>query len=126
MVRANWKGLVGLGLIATGLVAWGVASAEERTLTVNEPGQPPLRCRVVQSWTEPNGSRAFQVQAISSGEMLTVVATAHAEGAPKPGKPVATRIYHWADGKSSPPGAPVPPARPAAFASKPSPVRQAQ
>src|SRR5207249_7662000 len=87
------------------------AAATERLITVRETDRPPLRCRVLKTWTEPDGSRAMQAQAVDTGEVLTVVEST-AGGAPTAAdrvKGVATRIFHWGNSATAPAGVPVAP-----------------
>jgi hypothetical protein len=70
-------------------------------LTLKEAGGTALRCRVVAAWTLPEGGKAFQVQDVASGEMITIT-----EG----GANKAKRIVHWGKHTTPPPGVPVPPA----------------
>jgi hypothetical protein len=72
----------------------------ERLLTLKEKGGKALRCRVIANWTMPEGGKAFQVQDVESGEMITISET----GANK-----AKRIVHWGKNTTPPPGVPVPP-----------------
>jgi hypothetical protein len=111
-------GSVVVGLAASGL-AWGQAPltpppATEPTakvITVSEPGKPAQKCRVLKMWMQPNGGKACQVQAIDSGEMLTIAQTGPAVTDIAPGtqaKSMAMTIYHW-DGNTPPIGTPMPP-----------------
>jgi hypothetical protein len=112
MVRSYWIGPVLMVLAVTGL-AWcqvlppgsTPASPKEHTMTVQETDKPPLKCKVLRMWHEPDGTRAFLVQAIASGETITIVQTGAAQG-----KTAATKIYHWGDDARPPAGAPVAPA----------------
>jgi len=113
MVRATKIGSVVVGLAASGL-AWGqsaltppssVAEPAGKIITVNEPGKPVQKCRLVKMWTQPNGGKACQVQAIGSGEMMTIVQSAPATGG---SKTLAMTIYHWT-GSTPHPEAPLPP-----------------
>jgi hypothetical protein len=111
-------GSVVVGLAASGL-AWGqaplapppVAEPAAKVITVNEPGKPAQKCRVLKMWTQPNGGKACQVQAIESGEMLTIAQTGPSMTDIAPGtqaKTMAMTIYHWA-GDTPPIGAPMAP-----------------
>src|SRR5262249_37928430 len=67
------------------------------------------KCRLLQQWTQPNGREAYQVQAVDSGEMMTVVQsgpTTTAVGSGQ-GKTMAITIYHWT-GHTPHPLSPVP------------------
>ncbi len=115
MVRSYWIGPVLLVLAVTGL-AWGQAlpsgstpaAPKEKTITVQETDKPPLKCKVLKMWHEADGNRALLVQAVTSGEMLTIVQTTATPG--DQGKIAATTIYHWGDETKTPRGAPAAPA----------------
>src|SRR5262245_33730234 len=86
MVRSYRRGALIAVLACGGLAlawagsAWSQAprsaqtasSQAERILTVYENGKA-LRCRVVTSWRLQNGSAAYQVQVVDTGETLTIV-----------------------------------------------------
>src|SRR5258705_7183259 len=63
---------VGLALSQQPRTTQAVSSQPERILTVHENGKA-LRCRVVTAWRLADGSTAYQVQALDTGEMLTIV-----------------------------------------------------
>src|SRR5262249_48030902 len=46
--------------------------AGERLITVQEANRPAQVCRIVKSWPE-GGKMAYQVQAVDTGEMITIV-----------------------------------------------------
>jgi hypothetical protein len=122
MVRSHWYGAVFVGLALTGLVrgqssASGNAPAseqpKERFITVKELEKPNLRCKVLKTWQEPDGSKAYLVQAVTTLEKITIVergplTTAQQDG--KAVKAVSTSIFHWGKGDAPPPGAPEAPA----------------
>jgi hypothetical protein len=78
-----------------------------RIVTISERGKPAQKCRLLQQWTQPNGGEAYQVQALDSGELMTIVqfpaTTVVGSG---PGKMMAITIYHWT-GNTPHPLAPV-------------------
>src|SRR5215475_6938904 len=95
MVRSFWKGpaAIALALMAS---AWGQSVASppaaptkpgERVITVQEPGKPALRCRVLQTWDQPGGGKAYQVKSLQTGEMLTIVAGGPSASPSSPGQP---------------------------------------
>jgi hypothetical protein len=80
-------------------------------MTVHENGKD-IPCRVVKNWEQPDGARAFQLQIIASGEMLTLVEDGPAttyEGKAGKMRALSMRIFHWGNRSTSPPGVPVPP-----------------
>jgi hypothetical protein len=118
MVRAYKLGSVVVGLAATGL-AWGQSALTQplqaepavRIITINEPGKPAQKCRLLKQWTQPTGGKACQVQAIDSGEMMTIVQSGPAPtdaGPDGQSKKLPMRIYHW-QGSTPHPQAPMPP-----------------
>ena len=132
MVRSHWIGpvfgvlaLTGLaaGQTTTPLVPASTGDAEGQIVTVQEMGRPAQKCKVLKTWTEPDGTHAYQVQALDTGELMTI------EGGqpnlvPSHGGPVraaAMRIFHWGRrGDAFPPGTPQPP--PDAVVVNPSPA----
>src|SRR5580692_4707592 len=121
MVRSYWIGPVILVLAVTAL-AWGQvgstgstpAAPKDHTMTVQEAGKPPLKCRILKMWHQPDGSRAFQVLAVANGEIITIVQ-------PKvdnPDAPPQTKIYHWGDECKAPAGAPPAPIDATVFTAK--------
>lgn len=118
MDRSRWLGVF-VGLAWTGL-AWSQpgpaptppSGGGARFLTVQELDRPAQRCRIVKSWRQPDGSRAFQVESVNGGGTMTIVESAAPSGPGAPGAPRAlkTRIYHWGPGNMPPPEAPKAPA----------------
>ena len=66
---------------------------KERTITVNEDGKAPRKCKVLKEWTTLNGNRAFQVEALDNGEYMTVEVMKGNN---------SSKIYHWTN-KTTPP-----------------------
>lgn len=115
MVRSQWKGLAALVLASAGLAyGQGVAPVPpsdghtDHLLSVQEVGRPPLKCRILKSWYEPDGTRAFQVQAVSTGEMITILEGGASGVAPgqRDAKPVESQIIHWGPANHPPAGTP--------------------
>jgi hypothetical protein len=118
MVRSIWLRTVAAMLASAGLicaqqsVAPPIAPAHpgEKIISVQEMDRPALKCRIIRMWHTAEGAMAYQVQALDTGEVLTVV-----ESAPLPTEPgsrvraVATRIYHWGRNGQPPAGTPMPP-----------------
>ena len=77
---------------------------------LNRPGQ---QCRVVRTWTQADGSQAYQVQALDSGEMMTIVESGPLAMPAAPGRTrvrsVSTTIFHWGRSRRPPAGSPLPP-----------------
>ncbi|HZT82746.1 MAG TPA: hypothetical protein VFA26_21125, partial [Gemmataceae bacterium] len=77
---------------------------------INEPGQPPQKCRVVREWTLPDGDKAMEAEDVATGQKITLVTPAP-DGR---SKTVAARFFHWGKDGTPPRGTPLPP--PTAFA----------
>ena len=89
------------------------AQPGERLITVQELNRPGQQCRVVRSWVQADGSQAYQVQALDTGEIMTIVEGGAVAMPAAPGRPqvrsVATTIFHWGRSSSPPKGSPWPP-----------------
>ena len=81
------------------------AAAKERHLTVELDGGKQERCRVIHAWKQQNGSRCYQVQALSNGERLTLVQ----QRAGPDGTAGDVLVYAWGKSLVPPNGVPVPP-----------------
>ena len=94
MVRSLWIGPSVIALVLTA-TAWGQpaspapAKPGERVIKVQEDGKSPQRCRVLQAVQQPGGGKAYQVQALETGEMLTIVASASPSAPGQPARPTA-------------------------------------
>src|SRR5262249_4401855 len=115
MVRATKIGSVVVGLAASGL-AWGQSAQSPlappaqpagKIITVTESGKPAQKCRLLKMWTQPDGGKACQVQAIDTGAYMTIVQSGPASSG-NGGKTLAMTIYHW-QGSTPHPDAPMPP-----------------
>jgi hypothetical protein len=117
MVRSLWIGAMVVGLAVIGL-AWSQTSSQvqpgsaaaptgpqanasvglprERFLTVQEAGKGPQRCKLLKSWRNSNGSTAYQVQAVATGEIMTLTEDPRPQGTSGTGsRTLATHIFHW-------------------------------
>ncbi|MCI0378655.1 MAG: HEAT repeat domain-containing protein [Gemmataceae bacterium] len=115
MLWSNWRGALAVLLLSGVGLVWSQAprttksAAPERFMTVHENGKP-TRCRVVAEWRMGEGAKAYQLQIVATGAMMTIVEdgpTAAVPGTKMKGMPM--RIYHWGNSKSAPPGVPTPP-----------------
>jgi hypothetical protein len=77
--------------------------------TVEEPGKPSLKCRVMVTWQMPDGSKASQLQAVESGQIMTIVESGHNGGAAGQQSRVTATLYHWGHNQTAPKGVPTPP-----------------
>jgi hypothetical protein len=114
MVRSRWIKAVMATLVSTG-IAWGQSApkspddATGRVMTVQEAGKPAQRCRVVKWWVNDKGSKVWQVEALDTHEIMTIVAgSAPIVGEPSHARSLKTTIFHWRD-RTPPPDAPLPP-----------------
>lgn len=119
MVWLNWRGAL---IIVSAWVALACGQAftqsgaapttgkAERILTLYENGKP-IRCRVVGTWQEPDGKTAHQLQALESGELITIVESGAAAPVSAEGRrTIRTRNFHWGVASRTPPrGCPTPP-----------------
>ena len=126
MVRSKWKKALVVSLTWAGL-AWAqqptpsgpAATSGPNTgqyFTVQEAGKPGQKCKVIKTWKTPDGKTAYQVQAVDSGEMMTIVENgtvrtlpASSNGSGSRVQAVATRIFHWGSDSLPPSGTPLPP-----------------
>ena len=85
----------------------GSTKTIERIVTVNENGKT-IRCRIVETWQLANGTMAHKLQAIESGEYMTIIDDP--AGASPNSKGAAKQIFHWGLKNRTPPaGVPAPP-----------------
>ncbi len=75
-------------------------------ITVREAGKAQ-KCRVLKCWTDKDGSRICQVQAVDTGEMMTILEPG---SAPAPGRRGLSRVFFWGSEAHPPQGTPPPPA----------------
>src|SRR5262249_12026587 len=115
MTRSNGIGAV-VGLLACAAVVGAQAIQPERLIMVTEADKPAQKCRVLKCWRDKDGNKVCQVQAVDSGEMMTILEP----DAPQPAGPSGlvrlpavslTKVFRWGSETSAPPMAPaVPPA----------------
>jgi hypothetical protein len=113
MIRSYWMAPAALVLASAGLARSQAIPAEtapkEHFVTIQEVGSKPARCKLLKSWYEPDGTKAYQVQAVETGEMISILESRSAQvvapGAEKT-KADASRIVHWGAGKHPPFGTP--------------------
>ncbi len=122
MAWSKWRGalvvisLTSVSLASVGLV-WSQSTrqtiASERIMTVREDNGKALRCRVLQSWRTSSGAMAYQLQALETGEILTIVEDGQPTMVPSSSGGVARalpmRIFHWGQRGAAPMGSPQPP-----------------
>lgn len=100
MHRSRW-----IGALAGALTFLAPAAAEplfkpNQVLNVREDGKPPRKCKAIKCWTEKDGTRVAQVQALDDGEKMTIIEPKPTRGA-RPvrhiihGKPDARPAEGW-------------------------------
>src|SRR5262249_14714454 len=80
MARSLWIG-TGIIVLASAWLALGQtrrspppnSAPTERTITVKEGDKPAQKCKVIKTWRTADGTEAFQVQALDTGELMTIV-----------------------------------------------------
>lgn len=78
------------------------------TISVQVPGNPAQVCQIVKMWNEADGSRAYQVQALDTGELMTVLEKG--AGSSRSGGSVVMQVFRWGRSATPPAGTPTPPA----------------
>jgi len=108
MARSRWIKAVMASVVSGGLALGQPAVPSTprppddptgRIITVNEPGKPGQKCRVVKWWVDPQGHKVLVVESLDSHEVMTI----RTEGVPVMGEPPAegrlktlrTTIFHW-------------------------------
>ncbi len=119
MVRSKWRKSFMTTLAWVGLVVGQLPVSQAaaptpvtgRVMVVQEHGKPAQRCLVLRSWTLPDGTEAFEVQGLETGEVMTIVEAGSAAPAVQsaPHKTMSTRIFHWGKSQAPPAGAPLAP-----------------
>lgn len=112
MVRSLWAGALA-GVFACAAGSWAQppvktqtkpTAAAERVITVNEPGKPAQKCRVLRCWAQQDGSRVCEVQDLATGEKMTIL-----ENMPGTSKKSLAQIFRWGKSSSAPAGVPAAP-----------------
>jgi hypothetical protein len=117
MVRSRWIKAVMATLVSTGMV-WGQSAPSTpkapddptgRIITVQEAGKPAQKCKVIKWWIDEKGSKVWQVEALDTGEVMTIIAgSPPITGEASPARSLKTTIFHWRN-HTPPPGAPLAP-----------------
>ncbi|MFL5240489.1 MAG: HEAT repeat domain-containing protein [Gemmataceae bacterium] len=113
MVRSNsiriWLALLAatIGQQSRLIASSGIpANAVGRTIVVTEGGKS-AKCTVLKVWQTADGAGAMLVEAIDTGERISIIQAGQIDGS---GKALSARIYHWGRGHTKPPaGVPFPP-----------------
>src|SRR4051812_6753777 len=107
MIRSTGLGAI-LGVLACAAAVGAQAMQTERLIMVGEPDKPAQKCRVLKCWRDKAGNKVCQVQALDSGELMTIV---EEEARPSggsgmvrvPGPAPETKVVRWGGQTSSPP-----------------------
>jgi len=106
MVWSNWQGAIWRGamlvlLFWTGL-AWTqtpgprpVADPADKIMVVTEENGRKTRCRVMETWQLPDGRMAQLLQALGTGEMITVLDEPGSTPDMKNARAMPKRIFTW-------------------------------
>jgi hypothetical protein len=95
-----------------------VVKPDDVIITIEEPGKPPQKCKVLKAWHTADGALAREVKDLDTGEILTLVDPVVQADMSQPTRfagvhphlqGVASRIFRWGRGSTPPPGAPLPP-----------------
>lgn len=103
MIRSRGIGAA-LALLVCAAAVGAQAMQSDRFVMIAEADKPGQKCRVLKCWRDKDNNKVCQVQAIDSGEVMTIV-----EPDSRPGK-TPTKVVHWGGQKSAPAMAPVAPA----------------
>jgi hypothetical protein len=83
------------------------APVVQATLVVHENGRS-IRCRLLETWQLSDGRMAQLVEAMQTGELITLLSEPAVQ--PADGRTMPTRIFLWGAGRRFPPeGSPIPP-----------------
>jgi hypothetical protein len=112
MARLHWIGALVAGLAGSGLALAQQSSmfqprttpAQERFMTVREDGHAPQRCKLLKTWREASGATAYQVQAVDTGELMTIIESNSAQRNTESerARAMLTQIFRWG-GENRPP-----------------------
>jgi hypothetical protein len=116
MVWAKWTESLAAALTCAGLALGQETAAPVpempaggQVVTIQEVGSAPQDCRVQKIWRQPDGNMAYEVQALDTGERMTIVESdagpTTAQGGVQ-GK--LTRIFRWGRRMTAPAGIPEP------------------
>lgn len=125
MLRSFGQGTLVVALLGAGL-AWGQQPAKpapvptsptDHIITVEEPGKPAQKCKVLKTWKMKDGTWAREVQSLDNGEIMTIVeggspTPAQASASGSRFQSVASRIFHWGRSSTAPMGVPIAPSGP--------------
>lgn len=94
------------------------ANSNERIITVQEPGKPPQQCRVLREWKMNDGNWAKEVQALDTGEIMTIVDAGSIMEKPEAYPTIrqqgrSSSVIRWGRDRTPPSGTPMPPLAPA-------------
>jgi hypothetical protein len=80
MVVVKWKGTVAAALLGGAMACAQppapvpmMANQAETIITLREAGQRDQKCKILKTWNRPDGSVAYDVQVLATGERMTLV-----------------------------------------------------
>jgi hypothetical protein len=111
MVRSLRIGAL-IAVLACTAPSWGQVLQQERYIMVKEDGKNPVKCKVLKTWKEKDGSTVSQVQPEGGGPVMII------SDSPSPGvttAPLKDRIGFWGKGSSDKPVSTEPAGKPGVF-----------
>jgi hypothetical protein len=108
MVRSSWIGSL-VGVLACAVLVHAQGRPSEQYVTVTEAGKPAQKCRVLKTWNDNQGNRLQQVQALDSGEIMTILDPGAGRTMPPRNAALASRLFRWGSENTPPQGTPAPP-----------------
>jgi hypothetical protein len=105
MVRSSWIGAL-VGVLACAALTHAQSTQAERFVMIREAGKPPQKCRVLKCWKDRDGNQVCQVQAVDSGEMMTIQDPHPTPGIPPVRTLLGSRLFHWGADSTPPSGTP--------------------
>src|SRR5262249_34094341 len=125
-----WKGALALALVGAGVVAAQQlpsssppAEPPGRLVTVQEPGKPPQKCRVLSATPLANGGTALRAQSLTTGEISTILEAPGGQPPTSGVRPVAAQKIEIQVEPAPQPPAPTRTAAPAPVPQQPAPAR---
>ena len=109
MVRSSWIGAL-VGVLACAALGQAQTKQAERFVMVREADKPAQKCRVLKCWKDKDGHQLCQVQAVDTGEMMTILDPTPTAGLPPARATMGSRLFRWGSESAPPAGTPeVPP-----------------
>lgn len=116
MVRTLRIGAL-IAVLACTAPSWGQVLQQERYIMVKEDGKPAVKCKVLKTWKEKDGSTVSQVQPVGGGPVMII--SDSSSPSPVTTRPLKDRIGFFGKGSDKPVVQAAPPAAPTAAAGRP-------